>query len=67
MPLVQYVFKQTNLPEKSIQNTLAIGQDIGFTGTPGYIIGDDVILGAEGAGRLKEAINRARAASANSR
>lgn len=55
------------LIEKSVQNTLAIGQDIGFTGTPGYIIGDDIILGAEGLGRLREAVNRARATTANSR
>jgi protein-disulfide isomerase len=45
---------------KSIQNTLAIGKDIGFEGTPGYIIGNDVILGAEGRNRMKEAVDRAR-------
>ncbi len=48
---------------KSVQNTLAIGKDIGFEGTPGYIIGDDVVTGAEGYGRLLEAVNRARANS----
>ncbi len=48
------------LVEKSIRNTLSIGQDIGFTGTPGYIIGDDVVLGAEGYFRLLEAVDRAR-------
>ncbi len=45
---------------KSVQNTLAIGQDIGFEGTPGYIIGDDVVTGAGGYGRLLQAVNRAR-------
>lgn len=45
---------------KSVQNTLAIGKDIGFEGTPGYIIGDDVITGAEGYGRLLQAVSRAR-------
>lgn len=45
---------------KSVQNTLAIGKDIGFEGTPGYIIGDDVVTGAEGYGRLLQAVNRAR-------
>ncbi|WP_262691768.1 DsbA family protein [Kordiimonas aestuarii] len=49
------------LIEKRIKNTLAIGQDIGFSGTPGYIIGKDVVLGAEGYGRLKQAVDRARA------
>lgn len=48
---------------KSVQNTLAIGKDIGFTGTPGYIIGDDVVQGAEGYGRLKGAVDRARQAA----
>jgi len=48
------------LLDKRIKNALAIGQDIGFTGTPGYIIGADVILGAEGHGRMLEAVNRAR-------
>ncbi|UTW57315.1 DsbA family protein [Kordiimonas sp. SCSIO 12603] len=48
------------LVEKSVRNTLSIGQDIGFTGTPGYIIGDDVVLGAEGYFRLLEAVDRAR-------
>lgn len=45
---------------KSVQNTLAIGKDIGFEGTPGYIIGDDVVTGAAGYGRLVQAVSRAR-------
>ena len=53
------------LLDKRISNTLAIGQDIGFTGTPGYIIGKDVVLGAEGFDRLKEAVGRARAQMAD--
>jgi len=48
------------LLDKRIKNALAIGSDIGFTGTPGYIIGNDVILGAEGFDRLQEAVGRAR-------
>ncbi|TNE62030.1 MAG: DsbA family protein [Alphaproteobacteria bacterium] len=48
------------LIDKKIQNELAIGKDIGFEGTPGYIIGDDVVLGAEGYERLKDAVVRAR-------
>lgn len=46
--------------EKNVQNTLAIGKDIGFEGTPGYIIGNDMILGAEGRERLVQAVTRAR-------
>jgi protein-disulfide isomerase len=55
------------LIEKRINNTLAIGQDIGFSGTPGYIIGKDVVLGAEGYDRLHEAVARARAEKEQSR
>lgn len=50
------------LLEKVITNSLSIGQEIGFSGTPGYVIGDDAILGAEGYDRLKEAVARARTA-----
>lgn len=51
---------RSKLVEKNIRNTLSIGQDIGFDGTPGYIIGNDVVLGAEGYDRLVEAVARAR-------
>ncbi|MFC4348295.1 DsbA family protein [Kordiimonas lipolytica] len=51
---------QDKLIEKNVKNSLAIGQDIGFDGTPGYIIGDDIIVGAEGYNRLVEAVSRAR-------
>lgn len=50
---------------KNVQNTLAIGKDIGFEGTPGYIIGDDVVTGAGGYGRLLQAVNRARKATSS--
>lgn len=53
--------------EKSVRNSLAIGQDIGFDGTPGYIIADDVIVGAEGYDRLVEAVSRARQQLADAR
>ncbi len=46
---------------EKVRKELAIGKDIGFQGTPGYIIGNDIILGAEGYGRLKQAVDRARA------
>jgi len=50
------------LIDKRIQNSLSVGTDIGFEGTPGYIIGDDVVLGASGFARLREAVDRARSA-----
>lgn len=49
------------LIDKAIENALAIGRDIGFEGTPGYIIGNDILLGAEGPDRVRQAIARARA------
>lgn len=52
---------QDKLIDKRIENNLAIGRDIGFEGTPGYIIGDNILLGAEGIGRVKAAIARTRA------
>ncbi|WP_374764581.1 DsbA family protein [Yunchengibacter salinarum] len=52
------------LVEKRIQNNLAIGRDIGFSGTPAYIIGDEIIQGAEGYGALKNAVAKARAKNA---
>jgi protein-disulfide isomerase len=51
---------QSKLIDKRIENVLAIGRDIGFEGTPGYIIGDSILLGAEGIGNMKSAIARAR-------
>lgn len=50
----------SSLTEKQITNTLAIGQDIGFTGTPGYVIGQTVLLGAEGYDTVKSAVAAAR-------
>lgn len=58
---------KSKLVDKSVKNSLAIGQDIGFDGTPGYIIGDDVIVGAEGYDRLLEAVARARKQVAEAR
>lgn len=58
---------RSSLLNKTIENTLAIGRDIGFTGTPSYIIGDEVILGAEGYDALVAAVNRTRKKQAQGR
>lgn len=50
----------SSLTEKQITNSMAIGRDIGFTGTPGYVIGNTVLLGAEGYDKVKQAVARAR-------
>lgn len=51
------------LVEKTITTSLAVGQDIGFSGTPSYIIGKDVALGAEGYASLKAKVAAARSAA----
>jgi len=53
---------KSGLTDKIIDNTISIGRDIGFSGTPSYIIGDDVILGAEGLDALRARVQAARAA-----
>lgn len=47
--------------ENEIRQNLAIMREIGLTGTPSFIIGDEVLEGAVGYDALKEAIERARA------
>ena len=53
------------LLEKRIQNSLAIGQDIGFSATPAYIIGDSVIIGAKGFETMQKAVEKARKKAAS--
>ncbi len=48
------------LNDKIITNSLSIGRDLGFSGTPSYIIGNDVILGAEGLDALRARVDAAR-------
>ena len=55
------------LIDKTITNSITIGKDIGFTGTPSYFVGNDVAEGAVGFKRLQESIDRARADKAASR
>ncbi len=43
-----------------INNNLSIMRQIGFSGTPTFIIGDEILEGAVGYEALKEAIERAR-------
>ncbi|MBL4639878.1 MAG: thioredoxin domain-containing protein [Kordiimonadaceae bacterium] len=48
------------LTEKQITNSREIAVAIGFTGTPGYIIGKTILLGAEGYGAVKRAVAKTR-------
>lgn len=47
--------KKTN-NEKSVRETYALARQIGITGTPTYVIGDEAIFGAVGAQALDEKI-----------
>lgn len=48
--------------EAEIRNNLALAQQLGLSGTPAFVIGDQVLAGAVGYDRLKEAVAEARAA-----
>lgn len=52
---------------KNIRNTVDLAKDIGFSGTPAYIIGDQVVMGAQGPQAMLDAIERARASAKASR
>jgi protein-disulfide isomerase len=44
----------------AIESTVALGDRLGLTGTPAFIIGDEVVFGAVGASALKEKIEAVR-------
>ncbi len=46
--------------QSSLDTSLYVGQDIGFSGTPAYVIGQDVIEGAASYEKMKKAIATAR-------
>jgi protein-disulfide isomerase len=48
--------------EDAVQQNLAIGRQLGMTGTPSWVIGDRVISGALPIERMKQMIADARAA-----
>lgn len=52
-----------NSPEidREIEENLALAQSLGITGTPAFIIGDQIIPGAVSTSRLAAAVRRARA------
>ncbi len=47
--------------ETEIQQNLTMMREIGLTGTPSFIIGDEILEGAVGYDALKQAVERARA------
>jgi protein-disulfide isomerase len=44
-----------------VDRNLALGRNLGLTGTPSYIVGNRILSGAVGFDRLKEAVVAARA------
>ena len=46
--------------EAQLQNNVFLAQSLGFTGTPSWVVGDQVLNGAVGADRIAEAIEAAR-------
>ncbi len=51
--------------EKSLKQDFGLAEALGLNGTPSYVIGDDVIVGAVGFDALKEQINTARCGKAS--
>lgn len=52
--------------EGQLQNNYALAQQLGFTGTPSWVIGDQMFNGAIGRQRIGEAIEKARASAQDS-
>ena len=52
--------------EGQLQNNYALAQQLGFTGTPSWVIGDQMFNGAIGQQRIGEAIEKARASARDS-
>lgn len=44
----------------SLQENIQLGDQLGFTGTPSYVIGDDAVIGAVGYEELKQRISNVR-------
>lgn len=47
-------------PNATLDESMQIASALGLNGTPSYIVGDSVVVGAVGAGKLKEAIAASR-------
>ena len=46
--------------EKTLKQDFGLAEALGLNGTPSYVIGDNVVVGAVGFDTLKENINTAR-------
>jgi protein-disulfide isomerase len=50
--------------QATIEESYSLANALGLTGTPSYVIGDEIVPGAVGAATLKEKVASARAACA---
>jgi protein-disulfide isomerase len=50
--------------EKTLQQDFKLAEALGINGTPGYVVGDDVIVGAIGLKGLQEKVNTSRCGKA---
>ena len=57
----------SKLVDKQITNNLSIGAEIGFRGTPAYIIGKDIVEGAAGIDAIRKSLKLAADARASAR
>ena len=48
----------------TIEENFKLAEALGLNGTPSYVVGNDVVIGAVGANTLKEKINTARCGKA---
>ena len=48
---------------QELQSNMRLASQLGINGTPVFVIGDEILTGAVGYDRLKEAIEQARAES----
>jgi protein-disulfide isomerase len=51
--------------EKTLKQDFKLAEALGLNGTPSYVIGDNVIVGAIGLKGLQEKVNTARCGKAN--
>ena len=49
---------------KTLEESFMLADALGLSGTPSYVIGSNVVIGAVGEAKLKEAINQARCGKA---
>ena len=56
------VDKETDIIKNEIKSDYDLAQKLGLSGTPGFIVGDNLLPGAQNEAQLKDAVNAARSA-----